>query len=65
MNEIGKQIRDRRKVLGITQEVLAEISGVGIRTIYDIENGKGNPSFNTLSELLEVLGMEVTLTVRK
>ncbi|WP_313578178.1 hypothetical protein [Chishuiella sp.] len=32
-----KQIKKRRKVLAITQETLAEISGVGLRTLKQFE----------------------------
>lgn len=50
--------------LGISQQDLAEFSGVGIATVKDIERGKGNPSLQTLQKLLEVLGLEITLQVR-
>lgn len=35
-----EQIKVRRKVLDITQETLAEISGVGLRTLKQFESGK-------------------------
>lgn len=63
--EIGNIIKERRIVLNITQEYLADISGVGLRTIVLIENGKGNPSLVTLSKIAETLGMEVTLQIKK
>ena len=50
--------------LGISQQDLAEFAGVGISTVKDIERGKGNPSWQTLQKLLEVLGLEMTLQVR-
>jgi len=50
--------------LGISQQDLAELAGVGIATVKDIERGKGNPSLQTLQKLLEVLGLEMTLQVR-
>lgn len=63
--DIGNIIKDRRSVLNITQEYLADISGVGLRTIVKIENGQGNPSLITLSRIADVLGMEVTLQIKK
>lgn len=63
--DIGNIIKDRRSVLNITQEDLADISGVGLRTIVKIENGQGNPSLITLSRIADVLGMEVTLQIKK
>jgi transcriptional regulator with XRE-family HTH domain len=52
-------------MLSVTQEHLAELSGVGLRTIKEIESGKGNPTFVTLSKLASVLGMEIKLEVKK
>jgi transcriptional regulator with XRE-family HTH domain len=65
LEKIGKLVRQRREILGLKQEDLAEISGVAIKTIYTIELGKGNPSFVTLTNLLEVLGMEVFVQIKK
>ncbi len=61
---LGKIIRERRKVLKVRQEDLAEISGVALRSIISIERGEGNPSLETLLKLTEVLGMEFQLTVK-
>jgi len=58
-------IRDRRAALRVTQEELAEMSGVGLRTLKQIESGKGNPTLATLQKLVDVLGMEITLRVKK
>lgn len=57
-------IKRRRGILKITQQDLAELSGVSLRTIKEIESGKANPSFNTLSKIVDILGMEITLTVK-
>ena len=58
-------MKERRNLLGITQNDLAEMSGVGIATIKDIERGKGNPSMNTIESILEVLGIEIVYKVRQ
>lgn len=58
-------IKQRRLLLEITQQDLADFSGVGLRTIRQIEAGKGNPSVETLSKILDVLGMEMELTIKK
>jgi y4mF family transcriptional regulator len=62
--DIATDIKKRRMRLGISQQDLAELAGVGIATVKDIERGKGNPSLQTLQKLLEVLGLEMTLQVR-
>ncbi|MEX0660480.1 MAG: helix-turn-helix domain-containing protein [Balneolaceae bacterium] len=65
VSEIGKQIKERRDVLGITQPDLAEMAGVNVNTVYNIESCKGNPTFKKLNRIAEILGMELTLSVKK
>jgi transcriptional regulator with XRE-family HTH domain len=62
--KIIKSIKERREELQVTQETLAELSGVGLRTLKQFESGKGNPTLLTLSKLADVLGMEVVLQVK-
>jgi DNA-binding XRE family transcriptional regulator len=52
-------------VLQLKQEDLAELSGITEKTIYLLENGKGNPSFSTMQKMLTVLGMEMNVEVKK
>ena len=61
---LPKDIATRRKTLGISQNDLAEMSGVSLATIKNIERGKGNPSFETVEKLLTVLGLEIQFKVR-
>ncbi|MBC7410142.1 MAG: helix-turn-helix domain-containing protein [Arcicella sp.] len=61
---LSKLIKERRKILKVRQEDLAEISGVALRTIILIERGEGNPSFETLLKIASVLGMELQLNVK-
>jgi transcriptional regulator with XRE-family HTH domain len=63
--EIIKTFKYRREMLNVTQETLAELSGVGLRTIKQFERGKGNPTLQTLHKLADVLGMEISFKVRK
>lgn len=58
-------IKARRKVLGISQQDLAEMSGISLPTVKDIEHGLANPSLSTISKLLDVLGMEIVYRVRQ
>jgi y4mF family transcriptional regulator len=62
--EIGQLIQQRRIGLSLKQEDLAEMTGITTKTIYSIENGKGNPSINSLSKLFEVLGLEMMVQVK-
>lgn len=65
IKEIGFYIKERRQVLGIIQPDLAEIAQVSINTLYKIERGEANPSVKVLNKLAEVLGMELTLSIKK
>ncbi len=62
--ELIKTIKERREALQVTQESLAELSGVGLRTLKQFESGKGNPTLLTLQKLSDVLGMEVCLKIK-
>ena len=57
-------IKERRRTLNVTQETLAELSGIGLRTLKQFESGKGNPTLLTLQKMSDVLGMEVILTIK-
>jgi transcriptional regulator with XRE-family HTH domain len=63
--DICKAIKDRRTLLGISQQDLSDFSGVGISTIKDLERGVGNPSLRTLIKILDVVGLEIILQIRK
>ena len=64
-SDLVQQIKERREMLKITQEHLADLSGVGLRTIKQLEAGKANPTYKTLREIVEVLGLELVLQVKK
>lgn len=63
--DIVQVIKMRRKTLAISQQDLAEIAGIGLATLKDIERGKGNPSLATVSKIMDVLGMEIIFKVRQ
>ena len=63
--DIGTVIKERRTLLGISQQDLSDYSGVGISTVKDLERGVGNPSLQTLRKILDVVGMEMVLQVKQ
>jgi transcriptional regulator with XRE-family HTH domain len=65
LEELIHTIKERREMLQVTQETLAELSGVGLRTLKQFESGKGNPTLQTLQKLADILGMEVCLRLKK
>ena len=64
-HNLKEKVKTRREVLNVTQEQLAEISGVGVRTLKQFESGKGNPTLQTLQKLANALGMEIKLEVKE
>ena len=65
VSAIGKQIKERRDTLGITQPDLAEMADVSVNTLYKIETGQANPTVKVLNKIADILGMELKLTVKK
>lgn len=62
--DIGKWIRERRKELGVTQQTLADLAGVGINTLVAIERGEGNPRLFTLMTILDALGLQLDVKLK-
>ena len=60
-----QRLKNRREELGVTQEQLAELAAVALRTVKELDAEKGNPTISTLMKLADVLGMELKLEVRK
>jgi len=64
IKEIGIEIKRRRKYLSITQEDLAEITGISRRSLQYIEKGEMNPSIEQLEKILEALGLEIMIRTK-
>lgn len=62
--DLREVVKERRGVLGISQIDLAEMSGISLATVKDIERGAGNPSMKTVMRILEVLGLEMEFHIR-
>jgi transcriptional regulator with XRE-family HTH domain len=65
LKAIGETISERRAQLKLRQEDVAEMSGLTVRSLYNIEHCIGNPSFETLNKISNVLGLEFILQIRK
>jgi transcriptional regulator with XRE-family HTH domain len=62
---IGEKLRETRKRKLLTQEQLAERSGVGIATIVRIERNQVEPRGSTIRKLAEALEVEPEELVRR
>ena len=63
--ELKDIMKERREILSLTQQDLAEMAQVGLATIKDIERGKGNPALNTVKKILDVLGIEIEYRIKQ
>ena len=59
--EIGKIIKDHRKVSGLSRIELANIAGIGKTVLFDIENGKETVQLSTILKVLKVLNINLEL----
>ena len=57
----GALIRDRRRVLGLRQEELAALAGVGVRSVHVVETSKPTVRLDVLLAVVEALGLTLTL----
>ena len=57
--EIGKFVKQKRKEAGLTQEEFALFSGLSIRFIRDLEQGKTTCKMDTINQALKMFGYEL------
>lgn len=64
--EFGEAIKTLRKdITGLRQQEFAKLCGVSLRTLAQIESGRGNPTIKTLNQLLRLFGMKVGITMAR
>ncbi len=61
VEKIGNLIRQTRKNQGLTQEQLAATTGVGVRFIRELEQGKKSCHIGKVFTVLSMLGIDVHL----
>ena len=57
MNIIGKYIKEDRKQAGLTQEEFALRSGLGLRFVRELEQGKETVRLDKVNQALAMFGM--------
>ena len=57
MNIIGKYIKEDRKKAGLTQEEFALRSGLGLRFVRELEQGKETVRLDKVNQALAMFGM--------
>lgn len=58
MNRIGKYIKEERKKAGLTQEEFAMCSGLGLRFVRELEQGKETVRLDKVNQALAMFGKE-------
>ena len=58
MSNIGDYIKQERKRVGLTQEEFAIRSGLGLRFVRELEQGKENVRLDKVNQALAVFGKE-------
>ena len=58
MNKIAEFIKMERKAANLTQEQFAELSGIGLHALHDLEQGKDNITLHKVNQALAMFGME-------
>jgi len=59
MANLSNTIKQKRKSLSLTQEQLSLKSGLGLRLIREIEQGKTSMRMDKVNQLLALFGMEL------
>ena len=57
--ELSKFVKEKRKEYGLTQIELSQKSGVGLRFIRDLEQGKKTLRLDKVNQVLSMFGAEV------
>lgn len=60
MTILSRTIKEKRKATGLTQQDLALKSGLGLRLVREIEQGKTSMRMDKVNQLLALFGMELT-----
>ncbi len=62
---LAQQVREARKKARLSQDDLAALAETSRRPIYLLESGKGSIKLETLIQILEALGLELTVTPKR
>ena len=60
----GKAVKARRKELKYTQGYIAEVTGMSVSFISDLENGKSTAELGKAIYLANMLGLDIVINAR-
>jgi y4mF family transcriptional regulator len=59
--DIAKEIKEMRKVAGLTQTEVSKRAGVGLRFVRELEQGKPTVRLDKIKQVLDLLGYELCI----
>ena len=64
VKDIGDMVRKERKAQGMTQSQLADLCGVGLSFVSNLENGKPTLEAGKMLRVVNTLGLDLVLRKR-
>ena len=65
MNPIAEFIRENRKAAGLTQEEFALRSGLGLRFVRELEQGKPTVRMDKVNQVLNLFSLEIGVCAKE
>ena len=62
---VAKAVVSRRNEIELEQETLCDYTDMSITTLSNLENSKANITIDKLGAILETLGLEISINVKK
>ncbi len=64
VKDVGDRVRKERKAQGMTQSQLADLCGVGLSFVSNLENGKPTLEAGKMLRVVNTLGLDLVLRKR-
>lgn len=61
MRDLGLEVRQRRKALGVSQSTVADLAGVSRKAVSEIERGKSTVRIDVLIKVVTAVGLRLEL----
>jgi HTH-type transcriptional regulator / antitoxin HipB len=61
---LGDRLRGRRRDLGLSQQEVADLANVAVRSVHAAEHGKPTLRLDTLIHICDALGLELRIVLR-
>jgi HTH-type transcriptional regulator/antitoxin HipB len=65
MTNLGVEIGERRRALGLRQIDLADLAGASERFVRELEHGKASVRMDKVVAVLDALGLELSTSARR